>query len=485
MKSMFLFLLLLSSTHTGFSQITWDEEYELTTSLIGQNRPRVTIDGNGNPLVIWGFWADLMFSRWDGSAFTEPIKLNPTGVEIAAADFMGPEIASHGDTVYIVYKQKPEDLPTSHIWCMRSLDGGITFEEPVAVENVGNDKSRFPVVATDDDGHPIIAFMRFNSQFLDARWVVTRSFDHGLTFQPDVLASGWSGPDSEVCDCCTGSIQASGDIVTVTYRDNNDNLRDSWAGISYDGGLTFTSGVNVDQNGWEIAACPASGPDGVIVGDSLYTIFMNAEVGIATVYHNATFIPGATNPPSIPVPFHGPNSLQNIPRIASHGDAVALIWRQSANLGRTDLMLLFAENITNGLPSIPDTAAYLRVATADVALSENKIYIPWVNPLDWVIRVRTGHYGTSVSTDQPNHTASFFISPNPANEEWKISGVEAKGEISIKVLDLNGRTVYDHNQQQVETQATLSIPCQSLSSGVYLIYLSTREGNFVGKAIQY
>ena len=313
---------------------------------------------------------------------------------------------------------------------------------------------------------------------------MTRSFDHGVSFLPYVLASGWSGPGSEVCDCCTGSIQAAGDIVTVTYRDNNDNLRDSWAGISYDGGLTFTAGVNIDQNGWEIAACPASGPDGVIVGDSLYSIFMNAEVGIATVYHNATSISEATNLPSVPVPLHGSNSLQNMPRIASHEDAVALVWRQSANLGRTDLMLLFTEDIADGFPTLPDTAAYLRVANADVALSENKIYVPWVNPLDWVIRVRTGHYGTSVSTDQLNKTRAFLISPNPANEEWNIDELYSSSEALINVIDMNGRILYSDRHLFRDPKSKFSIPCHSFPTGLYIVRITAEEGIFVRKAVK-
>ena len=249
-----LFILIaLLIPKTFFCQVTWEPTIDVAATSFGNDRPRITTNASGDPLIIWGKSTDLMFTRWDGNAFTTPIKINPTGVTIATANWMGPEIAAYGDTIYIVYKQTPEELVNSHIWCIRSFDGGVTFTAPVQVENTGNDKSRFPTVTTDDEGHPIIAYMRFNASFLDARWVVTRSFDFGETFTTDVLASGWSGPDSEVCDCCPGTIHSSGENVAIVYRDNNENLRDSWAGISTDGGLTFTKGVNIDQNGWMIS----------------------------------------------------------------------------------------------------------------------------------------------------------------------------------------------------------------------------------------
>ncbi len=101
--------------------------------------------------------------------------------------------------------------------------------------------------------------MKFNPSFGQARWVVTRSEDFGVSFLPDVKASGWSGPSSYVCDCCPGTVVCEGDIVTVIYRDNNINIRDNWAAISTDEGRSFTGGLNVDQLDWFLQSCPASG----------------------------------------------------------------------------------------------------------------------------------------------------------------------------------------------------------------------------------
>lgn len=465
------FLLFLPFGPAAYSQITWEPSKEIASTSFGNNRPRIVTNRAGEPIVIWGKSSDIYLSRLEGETFTSPLKLNPNGVTIASANWMGPDIASHGDTVYVVFKQTPEDEATSHIWCIRSEDGGKTFGSAVQVENTGTDKSRFPAVTTDDDGHPIIAFMRFNASFREARWVVTRSFDFGETFTPDVLASGWSGPESEVCDCCPGTIQCSGNNVAVIYRDNNNNLRDSWAGISTDGGITFTGGVNIDQNGWMIEACPATGPDGVIIGNTLYSTFMNGQSGQALVYYNQTSIPDLYNPPSTAVPGNGVGLQQNFSRMASSGEAVALVWRHSVNFS-TGLALMFTEDIHAGFLPVFDTVAVSQVANGDVAITPNDVFVVWQNNSPATVMIRKGNYKASTGIEDvvgQNPISRLGVTPNPAFEEITIDGPVAL----TRILDSAGRIM-------IESQET-KINIQSLPPGWYLV--SSVYG--IGKFIKY
>lgn len=461
-----LFVLTLVGLNNVYSQITWDPAIEVAPSSFGNNRPRIVTDKSGYPLLLWGKSTDAMFSRWDGSSFTIPVKLNPNGVTIASADWMGPEIAARGDTVYVVYKQTPENLESSHIWIRRSFDGGVTFNDPVQVENTGTDKSRFPAVTIDDQGHPIVAFMRFNTSFNDARWVVTRSFDFGETFAPDVLASGWSGPASDVCDCCPGSIQCSGNIVAVIYRDNNENLRDSWAGISNDGGLTFTKGVNVDQNGWMIQACPATGPDGVIIGDTLFTTFMNGASGKALVYYNETSISDLSTPPSIAVPGSGEGLQQNFSRIASSGLATALVWRNAANFS-TGLALMFSEDITKGFPGSIDTLAFSQVDNGDVAVTDTKVFVAWQDNATSKVKFRSGTYQTSTNLEENIKTTQLFLFPNPVSTLLQLH----QSSTTIRITDMSGRLVITGKGNNIEVS--------SLTPGIYFIFSETGWGKFV------
>ncbi|MFA6571128.1 MAG: hypothetical protein WCT77_07810, partial [Bacteroidota bacterium] len=211
------------------SPISWNNAINLASSSTGNEHPRITIDGKGNPLVIWHHTNRCMFSRWNGTSFTSPVMLNPAYIAVAGAGWMGPDIAAHGDTVYVVFKQTPEASDTCHIYCIHSFNGGRTFSNPVKVDNIADSISRFPTITTDDTGNPIVGFMKFNHSFADSRWAVARSTDFGNSFSTDVKASGWSSKTSTICDCCPGSIACSGNSVAMLYRDNNSNIRDSWA----------------------------------------------------------------------------------------------------------------------------------------------------------------------------------------------------------------------------------------------------------------
>jgi hypothetical protein len=73
---------------------------------------------------------------------------------------------------------------------------------------------------------------------------------------------------------------SEGNTVVMPYRDNDNNIRDTWVGVSNDGGASFTSGMDVDQQDWLIMACPSSGPDAFIIGDNIYSTYMSGASGI-------------------------------------------------------------------------------------------------------------------------------------------------------------------------------------------------------------
>ena len=88
----FIFLSTLVSAQTG---ITWSAGMNVNTSATGNLRPRITTDGSGNPVVIWGNSSESCYiSRWNGTAFTTPVQVNPMSLSIAAMNWEGPEIAS-------------------------------------------------------------------------------------------------------------------------------------------------------------------------------------------------------------------------------------------------------------------------------------------------------------------------------------------------------------------------------------------------------
>lgn len=478
-----LFIAYICFLPLSFTQITWDETMEVAGSDYGNNHPRISLNSVGEPLIIWGKSGNAMFSKWDGNGFTEPVQLNPNGTSIAEANWMGPDIATHGDTVYVVFKETPEDDANSHIWCVRSFDGGKTFTHPVRVEDVPDGRSRFAAVSTDDDGNPVIAFMRFNLNFGEPRWVVTRSVDYGSSFLPDVTASGWSSQESEVCDCCPGTVVCSGNTIAMVYRDNNSNIRDNWAGVSTDLGSTFSGGMNLDKKNWMLKACPASGPDGIIIGDSLYSVSMNGASGSIRVYFNASYLPDMKAPEGLrlTVEFQGLNQ-QNFPRIAHVGTKAAIVWKQIV-MGVSQLPVLYTNDIADRFPDEYELIVLQDVDNPDVALTEDRIYVVWQDVRSKSVKFRRGNTSGTSSAPVSNPFGTYTVSPNPASKAWLLTGPSHYASINLAIINMNGQIVY---QEDIEANQKISqlIDNSHLTSGVYLLRLFSSEGEKTLKLIK-
>lgn len=480
MKVITTFLMMaISLISLAQSSITWTMGTNIASNSHSNMHPRITVDGSGNPLVIWGRMSDasVFFSRWNGIMFTAPVKLNPTWLTVATASWMGPDIASHGDTVYVVMKQTPEADTSSHIYITTSFNGGVSFSAPVRVDFIADSISRFPAVTVDANGNPIVAFMKLNNSFFDSRWVVSKSSDFGNTFSADVKASGWSSGASTACDCCPGAITSSGSAVAMLYRDNDNNIRDSWAGISADSGNTFTSGINIDQNNWMLMSCPATGPDGELIGDTLFSVFMNEASGTARTY----FSKASLNNLSVAVtPLTG-NIMglnqQNDPRIATNGNAVAVVWKQNIN-GNTQLPILFTNDIANGLPAAYDTVDLNDITNADVALSNGNVYVVWQDDNSGTVKYRTGNYSPVTASLDEEQKNDFNIYPNPGADYFNIH-YPSNESANVVVTDVLGRPVY--SQQMLSGQNINLINTTHWQNGIYFITLQNGNSNITKK----
>src|SRR5882724_225432 len=92
-KTITLLAIILSLNVSAQSNIIWNMGMNIASSASGNEHPRLAVDRNGNALVIWHHVSRAMFSRWNGTAFTTPVMLNPASISIAGADWMGPDIA--------------------------------------------------------------------------------------------------------------------------------------------------------------------------------------------------------------------------------------------------------------------------------------------------------------------------------------------------------------------------------------------------------
>lgn len=484
-KILVVILCLASIVVKSQNKIVWNTGTNISTNSFGNMHPRLTIDRAGNPLVIWGRMSDqaLLFSRWNGTGFTTPVKLNPNWLTVATAGWMGPDIASKGDTVYIVMKRTPEASDTNHIYIMASFNGGVSFLSPVRVDYIADSISRFPTVDVDASGNPIVAFMKFNSSFLDSRWVVVKSNDYGKTFTTDVKASGYSGAKAEVCDCCPGAIISSGNTTAMLYRDNLSNLRDIWTGISKNNSTSFPTGFATDNTKWMINSCPASGPDGVIVGDTLYSVFLSGGKGTYRTYLSTLSIKdGKLNTVKNLTGALTGLGQQNYPRIAANGKAMAIVWKQTVS-AVAQLPILFTNNISKGFPANYDTVDLTDITNADVALSTGNVFVVWQDDKSGTVKFRSGSYtpfNAGRMSEIKNETFNIF--PNPASTAITIQSGFNLNNSQIKIVNSIGEIVLF---QTIVNSVNTSIDIGKLINGVYIIQVKTSHNILIQRFIKH
>ena len=473
MKYLFLLFIFCAALFASAQTLTWSAPLDVAMSMYGNQHPRVVLDGSGNPLLLWGDSDKAMFSRWNGTSFSTPVQVSPMPIQIFAQSWAGPDIAAKGDTVYVIYKQSPEEV--NHIFIVRSLDGGMTFSAPVQVDNIGTNVSRFPTLTVDNMGNPIVAFMKFDAGFGNARWVVSKSNDLGNTFMPDALASDWSGGD--VCDCCPAAIVSEGSNVAMLYRDNASNIRDSWAGLSTNGGTSFSNGWNIDEQNWMIMSCPSTGPDGVIVGDSLYSVFMNGA-NSSRVYWSASSLSTLQKTPTQPLTGNITGlATQNYPRIASAGNALAIAWKQRVS-NADQLVLRFTNNIANGLPDTLNMVAMAGVTNTDVVVNNGNIFVVWEDENSGTVKYRKATFTplTSAISATQNNDFQLIASPNPASNDWKITGNSQLNMTKMALFNSMGEQIL-FNTIGKQTDVSTTIDNSELPKGVYILTVTNRQGS--------
>lgn len=449
------------------SDIQWSAPITVTALEYDNLRPRLAADAAGNAMVIWGDGAgdNVFFAKWKGTAFTPPLKINPEIADVFVSDWAGPELASSGDTVYVVFKQQPEDYTPAYI--VRSFDAGSSFSAPFAIENIADSISRFPAVAINNSGNPVVGFMKFNADFLDSRWSVAVSNDYGMTFFKDVQASGFE--NDEVCDCCPGSVVVSANTVIMLYRNNKDNYRNMWAGISTNHGISFPEGFPVDDTNWSLNICPSSGPDGILISDTLYTVFMSGVSGANRVYLSTTLL---SNPASSVTKLldNGIPSLnsQNFPRIAHRDDAIALVWKQVVN-NDAQIAFLFRHGSQVNFPAESDVIAASssnNLTNPDVYVSQGKIHVAWQNNADNSIQYIYGNYDLSGASAFVTQPPAIPFYPNPASARVSMN-VAAD---SVTIFDLHGRIIHS----QYDAIGKL-LDVSPLSNGLYTIRIQHQQ----------
>jgi len=460
----------------------WNTPVSVASGITYSNiYPRLALTTGNNPQVIWGSSGQdqIYSSRWNGTGFTTPLTLNPSGVIPYLASWTGAEIAASGDTVFVVFSTEPVGS-SAQVYTVRSLDGGISFQDTVRVDQIGSDVARFPSVAVGTGGNPVVNFMRFNSAFEDPEYAVSRSVNGGAAYlvpvNPTAAAPGF------VCDCCPATIAADGNKHVLLFRNDDNNIREMWGCYSADGSASYTAASEVDQTNWSVNSCPSSGPSGVIIGDSLFTTWMsNGDVYISSSnlsnqqigVHRKIFPAGL--------------GVQNFPVIAGKGDTLALVW-QGQNGSATDIFFTYSVTGTAGLGANIDTLTAGTVGAQtrpDIQFADSKFHIVYSDNVGNNVKYLQGIIDPAtlqVNEAQTVSDITIFTVPTDGKAGLKVkSAIET--EAFVRLISSNGQQVLAVNQQISSGVSAISVP-DAIQKGIYYVVIETREGkNYKQKVV--
>ena len=329
--TMRFFILLLCFPFLAVAQQLVPSNYIVLSSgsSEGYDRPRVAITANNSPFVIWSKISSpkaIRAKKWNGTSFGNTIDLVTS--DLMPTGFIGPEIAAKGDTIYLIFESL---LHNNHIiYLKKSYDGGLTFSDTIRVsEDSDAHKYGMPNVAVREDGNPVISYMECLPNWTDWEQKVRTSFDFGQTFSPStdvsVLAPG------EPCDCCQSTMVTNfNNEVFLLFRNNDNNVRNSYIAKSNDGGLTFTATQDLDDVDWVLNSCPTSSPVGAVIGDSIMVIRRNGGSGINEIYKSNVNRNDLQKSYFSQVDASG-SPLQDKAEIATANNSFVTVWEENRN----------------------------------------------------------------------------------------------------------------------------------------------------------
>lgn len=474
-------ILCLSLNAFAQQTINWGPEISVADgTTYGNVRPRLALTTNDEPVVLFGKngIGKLFVAKGNAGTFGTPVDILPDGLGTYLANWTGPDIAAKGDTVIAIFKALP--FEDGDIYAVRSTDGGLTFSDTIRVDDHETGRTFLPALTIDNNGNPIVDYMIFDGPNDNPRYVVAQSTDAGLTYGQRVVAS--STVTGEACDCCPAEMVTDGPNQLLLFRNNESNIRDIHAVRSTDGGATFPAAADMEELGWFITSCPSTGPHGIIMGDSLFTVAASRVSGSYRVYIGSGNLTGgnlALVNQASPIPPTNNNGAQNYPRISGEGNTMVMVWEEK----ETSNPEVFCAVVTNGnINSFADYKARVNTNTTGVQTNPDIVYkngfahVVYQDAASGDVIYRKGTVSEVAGVNETGFSA-LVVAPNPsATGVFVISGLTT--EITHwSVTDLSGKAVAGNFVKQVNGLEIALDP--AVGNGVYLLTIENQQGGQV------
>lgn len=462
----------------GFSQnqtsIIWEDTISVAPGILyGNTRPRITLNRQNEPVVIFGKngTGAIHAAKFNGSDFDTPVQLTPPGFTSYLANWTGAEIDGFGDTIMVIFKQDP--LSEGHVYSVRSMDGGMSFSDTMRTDSHPAGVAWLPNIAFDNYGDPSVIYMAHDPTWVNPRYVVSHSDNGGISFNPEQEVT--SNIPDEACDCCPATIAKKDNLQALVYRNNESGTRDMIAVKSQDGGQTFPNYENIDQLFWVINQCPSTGPDAFIDQDNLFTVSASRASGRYRCYISKTDMVN-TQPPAGGFMLPGPQSSvgnANYPRVHGNYDSLFVVW-QAAETSNYEVYCAYASG--NDFSMFEQTKSQINLVTSgtqsnpDLYYRNGYIHVVFQDGITGNVMYRRGRLSTA-SLDETT-PLGLLIYPNPAKDVINITGLEKDTPYGIYTLD--GKEI----MQGITEYNSPFISIENLKPGVYLIQLSNSKIKF-------
>lgn len=306
--------------------------------------------------------------------------------------------------------------------------------------------------------------MRFDSSINFPVNVVALSTDGGNSFPPYAVAAG--AIPGEPCNCCPISVVANNDVAAVLYRNNDSNIRDTWASLSYDNANMFNAEARMDSNNWMLMSCPSSGPDGYIFGDTLVTVFMNGagsngdKVYIGSMDHVTQEVQAQKQ-----IFMTMSNTNQNFPRIDGVGDTLGVVWKQLVGAA-SEVMFAYSFTGPAGIGVWVDTLTSGMSgsqAYPDIAYGDGKLHVTFENQATgdaYYMFATLPGINTAVST--PDSELEFELLKG--REAWTVR-IPKPGV--VQMVDAVGKVL--QTTVNNATDSTVKLDVTKLAAGTYVV----------------
>lgn len=469
MIKLFVFCSLVFSSLAAFpQQLYWTAAADIADGVeYGNLRPRIAI-AEETPVVLWSKSGDgIFFSRLTNTGtFTTPARLSPEGVDVFTASYGGSDMAVRGERISVVFMTEP--FMQARLYLVNSGDGGQSWGDTIAIPVAPNTIPFLPTVVLDEQANPRVAYMEYDQDYNNPRYVVVTSTDGGQSFGPPVSASHLA--PHEVCDCCPAHLLAHEDTTIVFFRNNDQNIRDMWISLSYDAGDTFAMQQDIDPNGWVVASCPSSGPDALLSNGDVSAVWMSGGSGNARIY--ASSFDPATGLFTTDQLYNGGYS-QNHPRIAGARDTVGVVFQNTEGT-HNNCLFGYSHSGLEGIVAFEDIArdSSSLQTSPDIAFHRGVFHFVYSDVFSGNLRYRSASFEDLSALGEDPALPRVRIYPNPVQNEFYIEAGEGWG--NYQLFDARGNLLVSGTGCDA---GRTRIPAVGLSRGLYLLVLSGAKGS--------